>query len=84
VRYGEREYERDLVRCRRELLQREMEGMFGSVPELARKAGLSRSTVSAFFRGDRPGTRATVARILRELGLSFDDVHREIARERRA
>ena len=84
VRYGEREYERDLVRCRRELLQREMEGTFGSVPELAQKAGLSRSTVSGFFSGGRSASRPTVVRILRELGLTFDDVHQEIARERRA
>ena len=45
VRYREREYERDLVRCRRELLQREMEGTFGSVP--ATRPAISDRTWSA-------------------------------------
>jgi transcriptional regulator with XRE-family HTH domain len=81
VCYGEQEYERDLVRCRRELLEREIEGRFASGTELAHKLGLSRATVSAFFSGRRSVSLPTVVRILREIRVSFEDVHREVGRE---
>ena len=82
VRYGGRTYERDLARCRRVLLERQMRGASGNMREFAESAGLSLAMVSAWFRGAKLGTRATTERILAGLDLDFEHVHRPVAAAR--
>src|ERR1700730_7997938 len=44
-------YELDLVRCRRALVMRQVEGELDNMNSLARAVGVSRSTASRFFSG---------------------------------
>ncbi len=64
-------YELDLVRCRRALVERQVEGTLDSVASLAGAAGISRSTASRFFSGRAPSLAVTL-KILEALGLTFD------------
>jgi transcriptional regulator with XRE-family HTH domain len=66
-------YVLDLVRCRRALVQRQVEGELDSMESLAKFVGISRSTASRFFSG-RPTSLAVTLRILAVLGLRFEDV----------
>jgi transcriptional regulator with XRE-family HTH domain len=70
-------YELDLVRCRRALVQRQVEGELDSMESLANAVGISRSTASRYFSG-RPASLAVTVRILDKLGLKFDDVARPV------
>jgi len=63
----------DLVRCRRALVQRQIEGELDSMESLANVVGISRSTASRFFSG-RPTSLAVTLRILAALRLRFEDV----------
>jgi hypothetical protein len=65
----------DLVRCRRALVQRQIEGGLDSMESLAAQVGISRSTASRFFSG-RPTSLSVTLRILEALGLQFHDVAR--------
>lgn len=65
-------YDLDLVKCRRAMVQCEIEGEFRSMEELADKLHLSRSTVSRFFSG-RPTSLAVTLAILKALHLTFDE-----------
>jgi hypothetical protein len=80
VSYGGVEYERDLVRCRRVLLEREIEGDFNTASELAAILSMPRSNVTGFFAGNKKLSKVNVMRILAKLRLEFDDVHRRVAR----
>ncbi len=82
VRHEGQEYERDLAKCRRLVLQRQMEREFETVEELAARVGLSPSTVYGWLRGVVPGTTETTRRVLDGLGLDFDDVHRRVSARR--
>jgi transcriptional regulator with XRE-family HTH domain len=66
-------YTLDLVRCRRALVQRQVEGGLDSMESLAQAVGVSRSTASRFFSG-RPTSLAVTLKILGALHLTFDDV----------
>jgi hypothetical protein len=68
-------YQLNLVRCRRALVDRQVEGDFDSMESLASKVGVSRSTGSRFFSG-RPTSLAVTLRILAALHLRFEDVAR--------
>ncbi len=65
----------DLVRCRRALVGRQIEGKFERMEELAASIGISRSTCSRFFSG-RPTSLTVTRRILTALGLKFEDALR--------
>ena len=83
VRFRGQEYERDIAKCRRALLERQMEKRFGNVTGFAREIGCGPSTVYRFLNGDGAGSVATMNRVLVGLCLTFDDVHRmvELARD---
>jgi transcriptional regulator with XRE-family HTH domain len=66
-------YTLDLVRCRRALVQRQVEGDLDSMESLAVAVGISRSTASRFFSG-RPTSLAVTLRILGALHLEFAEV----------
>jgi transcriptional regulator with XRE-family HTH domain len=66
-------YTLDLVRCRRALVARQIEGGLDSMESLANTVGISRSTASRFFSG-RPTSLAVTLKILDALHLGFDDV----------
>jgi transcriptional regulator with XRE-family HTH domain len=68
-------YTLDLLRCRRALVQRQIEGDLDSMERLANTVGISRSTASRFFSG-RPTSLAVTLRILEALHLTFTDVAR--------
>lgn len=68
-------YSLDLVRCRRALVDRQVEGALDSMDSLAKAVGISRSTASRFFSG-RPTSLTVTLRILEALKLKFDDVAR--------
>jgi transcriptional regulator with XRE-family HTH domain len=68
-------YMLDLVRCRRALVQRQVEGDLDSIESLAQAVGISRSTASRFFSG-RPTSLAVTLKILAALRLTFEDVAR--------
>jgi transcriptional regulator with XRE-family HTH domain len=67
----------DLVRCRRALVQRQVEGELDNMNSLARKVGVSRSTASRFFSG-RSTSLAVTLRVLAVLHLTFEDVARPV------
>jgi transcriptional regulator with XRE-family HTH domain len=71
-------YQLNLVRCRRALVDRQVEGDFDSMESLANEVGVSRSTASRFFSG-RPTSLAVTFRILAALHLRFEDVARPAA-----
>ena len=66
-------YSLDLVRCRRALVLRQVEGELESIHGLAAAIGRSRSTVNRFFSG-RPTSLAVTLNILAALHLSFEEV----------
>jgi hypothetical protein len=68
-------YSLDLVRCRRALVDRQVDGALDSMESLAVAVGISRSTASRFFSG-RPTSLAVTLRILEALKLRFEDVAR--------
>jgi hypothetical protein len=63
----------DLVRCRRALVQRQVDGELDSMESLALATGISRSTASRFFSG-RPTSLAVTLKILDALRLGFEEV----------
>lgn len=63
----------DLVRCRRALVQRQVEGALDSIESLAKAVGISRSTASRFFSGRATSLTVTL-KILDALGLKFEEV----------
>jgi len=67
----------DLVRCRRALVDRQVEGELDSMESLANAVRISRSTASRFFSG-RPTSLAVTLRILDALHLTFADVARPV------
>jgi transcriptional regulator with XRE-family HTH domain len=68
-------YTLDLTRCRRALVQRQVEGELATMEALAAAAGTSRSTASRFF-GGRAVSLDTTLRILAALRVEFNDVAR--------
>lgn len=78
VKHEGQAYVRDLAKCRRLVLERQMEREFESVTDLARRIGLRPSTVYRWLRGVGPGTKATTRRILAGLRVEFDEVHRKV------
>ena len=68
-------YTLDLTRCRRALIQRQVEGVLATMEALAAAAGTSRSTASRFF-GGRAVSLDTMLRILSALRVEFKDVAR--------
>ena len=66
-------YTLDLVRCRRALVSRQVDGDLDSMESLATAVGISRSTASRFFSG-RPTSLAVTLKILDALHLKFGDV----------
>jgi transcriptional regulator with XRE-family HTH domain len=65
-------YTLDLVRCRRALVTRQVEGKLDSMESLANAVGISRSTASRFFSG-RPTSLAVTLKILEALNLPFEE-----------
>ena len=65
----------DLEKCRKALIRGEVEGKFDSMEGLGVVVGISRSTVSRFFAVRNTSLTVTL-KILRALGLTFDDVAR--------
>jgi hypothetical protein len=68
-------YVLDLVRCRRALVERQVDGEVDSMENLAAVVAISRSTASRFFSG-RPTSLAVTLRILDALHLKFEEVAR--------
>ncbi len=66
-------YTLDLLRCRRALVERQVEGELDSIGSLARAVGVSRSTASRFFSGRQTCLTVTL-RILEVLHLEFEGV----------
>jgi hypothetical protein len=66
-------YRLDLVRCRRALVHRQIEGALDSMWSVALEAQCSRSTASRFFNG-RSTSLGITLRILAALKLEFDEV----------
>ena len=66
-------YTLDLVRCRRALVDRQVEGQLDSMERLADAVGISRSTASRFFSG-RATSLAVTLKILEALRLTFEQV----------
>src|ERR1700730_11547893 len=66
-------YELDLVRCRRALVRRQVDGELDNMNSLARAVGVSRSTASRFFSG-RSTSLAVTLKILSVLRLTFEEV----------
>src|SRR5258708_35083870 len=70
-------YTLDLVRCRRAVVARQVEGDLDSMESLANAVGISRSTASRFFSG-RPTSLAVTLKILDALHLAFTDMARPV------
>jgi len=66
-------YTLDLVKCRRALVSRQVDGELDSMESLARAVGISRSTASRFFSG-RATSLAVTLKLLDVLHLGFEDV----------
>ena len=73
VLYRGLRYTLDLVRCRRALVDKQVQGALDSMQSIAKSKGISRSTVSRFFSG-RPTSLAVTLKILNALGLTFEQV----------
>lgn len=73
VWYRDVPYALDLARCRRALVERQVEGDLNSLMELAKRADISRSTASRFFNG-RATSLAVTLSILGVLHLEFEEV----------
>jgi len=71
-------YQLDLVRCRRALVDRQVDGDLDSMESLAVAVGISRSTASRFFSG-RPTSLTVTLKILAVLKLKFENVARPVA-----
>ena len=78
VRYRGIPYTLDLQRCRRALVERQVEGEFASLEALASLIGISRSTVSRFFAG-RSTSLSVTLKVLGALRLRFEDVASPVA-----
>lgn len=63
----------DLVRCRRALVDRQVQGDLDSMESLANAVEISRSTASRFFSGRATSLTITL-KILKELRIEFIDV----------
>jgi hypothetical protein len=63
----------DLVKCRRALVERQVEGELDSMESLANSVAISRSTASRFFSG-RPTSLTVMLKILEALHLTFENV----------
>jgi len=63
----------DLVRCRRALVDRQVEGGLDSLEGLAQEVGISRSTTSRFFSGKLTSLAVTL-RVLDALHLTLHEV----------
>jgi transcriptional regulator with XRE-family HTH domain len=74
-------YMLDLVRCRRALVVRQVEGRFDSMEGLARTVGVSRSTVSRFFSG-RPTSLTVTLKLLDALNVPFEEVATSVVEDR--
>jgi hypothetical protein len=70
-------YRLDLGRCRRALVNRQVEGLYWTHDALARAIGVSRSSVSRFFGGSHT-SMATTMKVLRALRLPFKEVAMEM------
>jgi transcriptional regulator with XRE-family HTH domain len=70
-------YELDLVKCRRALVNRQVEGDLDSMESLANAVGISRSTASRYFSGRATSLTVTL-KVLDKLGLKFEDVARPV------
>jgi Helix-turn-helix len=70
-------YELDLVRCRRGLVNRQVDGDLDSMESLAQACGISRSTASRFFSGRATSLTVTL-KILETLHLRFEDVAKPV------
>jgi transcriptional regulator with XRE-family HTH domain len=68
-------YSLDLVRCRRALVDSQVEGGLDSMESLANACNISRSTASRFFSG-RPTSLAVTLKVLEVLKLKFEDIAR--------
>jgi transcriptional regulator with XRE-family HTH domain len=77
VRYRGIPYTLDLVRCRRALVARQVEGEVDTMASLARAVGISRSTASRYFSGRITSLRVTL-KVLKVLRLTFEDVARPV------
>jgi len=73
-------YVLDLTRCRRALVDRQVEGNLDSMESLAQAVGISRSTASRFFSG-KPTSLTVTLKILEVLKLKFNDVARPKSEE---
>jgi hypothetical protein len=78
VQYRGIPYQLDLVRCRRALVDRQVDGDLDSMESLAVAVGISRSTASRFFSG-RPTSLTVTLKILAVLKLKFEGVARPVA-----
>jgi hypothetical protein len=76
-------YTLDLVRCRRALVDRQVEGELDSMERLAGAVGISRSTASRFFSG-RATSLAVTLKILDALHLTFEQVAIPVADDQEA
>lgn len=75
VQYNGVSYQRDIGMCLRAITQRQVAGdIRGGLADVAREAGITRSTLTRFLYG-RNVSRRTTAAILRVLKLEFDSVH---------
>lgn len=77
VSYRGMPYELDLVRCRRALVDRQVQGELDSMESLARACGISRSTASRFFSGRATSLTVTL-KILETLRLKFEEVAKPV------
>jgi len=77
VRFGNVEYELDMVVCEHALFRQQMAGRLENMQALADEVNISRSTASRFF-GGRPTSIRIIRLILARLQLSFDDVAKRI------
>ncbi len=75
VRYRSRAYRLNLGAIERAYMQGVVEGRYQTRDDLARAAGVSRSTLGRFYTGRATSMRTTLS-VLRELGLDFDRVAR--------
>src|SRR6266568_4453139 len=75
VTYKGLPYELNLVRCRRALVECQVEGELDSMESLGRAVGISWSTASRYFSG-RNTSLAVTLKILDVLHLKFEDVAR--------
>ncbi len=66
-------YRLDLVKCRRGLVARQVDGDLDSMQSMADACGISRSTASRFFSGRATSLTVTL-KILEALHLTFEEI----------